>query len=61
MGDGVDAALMEICAAAMFLVRASPSDLAVKEEDAMDEDETAVVEMIEALLPLVWMWFGGSG
>ena len=45
MDDGVDAALMEICAAAMFLVRASPSDLAVKEEDAMDEVETAVVEI----------------
>ena len=61
MDDGVDAALMEICVAAIFLVHASPSDLAVKEEDAMDEDETAVVEMKEALLPLVWMWFGGSG
>ena len=59
--DGVDAALMEICAAAMFLVHASPSDLAVGEDGIADEDETAVVEMIEALLPLVWMWFGGSG
>ena len=34
MGDGVDAALMEICAAAMFLVHASPSDLAVGEDGA---------------------------
>ena len=38
MGDGVDAALMEINAA-MFLVRASPSDLAVREDGVMDEDE----------------------
>ena len=33
MGDGVDAALMEICAAAMFLVCTSPLDIAVNGED----------------------------
>ena len=41
MDDGVDAAVMEICAAAMFLVRASPSDLAIREEGVA----TVVVEM----------------
>ena len=52
MDDGVDAAMMEICAAAMFLVRASPSDLAVKEEDAMDEDEVGMVAgPVE-----MWIW-----
>ena len=34
MYDGVDAAMMEINAAAMFLVRALPSDLAVGEDGA---------------------------
>ena len=32
MDDGVDAAVMEICATAMFLVRASPSDFALEDE-----------------------------
>ena len=41
MDDGVDTAVMEICAAAMFLVRASPSDIAVNGEDE------AVVWMME--------------
>ena len=41
MNDGVDAAVMEICAAAMFLVCTSPSDIAVN-----GEEEIAAVMMI---------------
>ena len=45
----VDAASMEICAAVMFLVCTSPSDIAVNGEDE------AVVWMMEML------WTGGDG
>ena len=45
MYDGVDAAVMEINAAAMFLVRALPSDLAVGEDGVVD----------------VWQWSGWLG
>ena len=59
MDDGVDAAVMEICAVAMFLVCASLSDFAFREEDAMDEDEAAVVE-IETMLRCMGV-VGGCG
>ena len=41
MDDGVNASVMEICAAAMFRVCALPSDIAVN-----GEEEIAVVMMI---------------
>ena len=49
MGDGVDTALMEICAAAMFLVHASPSDLAVGEEEI-----AAVMVIVKAWMEMEW-------
>ena len=61
MGDGVDAvAVMEICAAAMFLVRASPSDFALENEVVTAPPVEMDGNGDDAAARGIWRWCGSG-